>query len=212
MTAATAAGRHGCLLEVNLPDRKPFVNPLGTPRAGARGGRGGGSFPVLQPRENCCGWRDRRKALDAGTMRAPPASTTARASTRVRQGVVRRPLTAALTGEPPTPRSAARPSTAGGTVASGAGIKPGEALPREALYAADVPLDCPAASCPGRRGPMGCFGIEKHYRSQSGVMGESARIYVHSTIELGATMENIPMKSLELMRGLPFISVITSPF
>jgi hypothetical protein len=28
--------------------------------AGARGGRGGGSFPVLQPREDRCGWRDRR--------------------------------------------------------------------------------------------------------------------------------------------------------
>jgi hypothetical protein len=35
-----------------------------------------------------------------------------------------------------------------------------EALPREALDVADVLLDVPAATCPGRRGPMGCFGIE----------------------------------------------------
>jgi hypothetical protein len=50
-------------------------------------------------------------------------------------------------------------------VASGARIKPverGEALHREPLNAGDVPCrsTCPAASCPGGRGPMGCFGIE----------------------------------------------------
>jgi hypothetical protein len=39
---------------------------------------------------------------------------------------------------------------------------------REALNAGDVPLDVPAASCPGRRRPMRCFGIgNKHYRSLS---------------------------------------------
>jgi hypothetical protein len=37
--------------------------------------------------------------------------------------------------------------------------EPGNALPREPLDAADVPLDVPAASRPGRRGAMGCFGI-----------------------------------------------------
>jgi hypothetical protein len=55
-----------------------------------------------------------------------------------------------------------------GTVASGAGIKAGEALPREALDAANVLLDVPRASRPGRHRPMGCFGTgNKHSRSQS---------------------------------------------
>jgi hypothetical protein len=46
-------------------------------------------------------------------------------------------------------------------LASGAGIKPGEALPASRSMPGDVPCPstCPAASCPGRRGPMGCFGI-----------------------------------------------------
>jgi hypothetical protein len=43
--------------------------------------------------------------------------------------------------------------------AVGTGIEPGEALHREALDAADVLLDVPAASCPSRRRPMECFGI-----------------------------------------------------
>jgi hypothetical protein len=66
-------------------------------------------------------------------------------------------------------------------VASGTGIKPGEALHREPLDAGDVPCpstsaSCPVLSCPGRRGAMGCFGIEnKHYRSQSGMVGSRRR-------------------------------------
>jgi hypothetical protein len=51
---------------------------------------------------------------------------------------VPRPSTCHAAARASTRRSAARPSTAG-TVASGAGIKPGDALHREPLDAGDVP-------------------------------------------------------------------------
>jgi hypothetical protein len=45
-------------------------------------------------------------------------------------------------------------------MASGARIKPGEALPREALDAADVLLDVPRGVLSWRAPIDGCFGIE----------------------------------------------------
>jgi len=55
------------------------------------------------------------------------------------------------------------------TVASGASIKAASPARRSTTsrsMPATRPSTCPAASCPGGRGPMGCFGTgNKHYRS-----------------------------------------------
>ena len=93
-------------------------------------------------------------AADRDLLQAP-----FRAGTDAGGALGREALDAGMVRQHQGRRSAATLSTAG-MVASGASIKAGEALPREALDAADVLLDVPAASCPGRRGPIGCFGIE----------------------------------------------------
>jgi hypothetical protein len=74
MAVGTPAARHGRLLEVNLPDRKPFVNPESAHPGEASTCHGGGRY---------------RQGVDL-------------------QGVIRRPLTAALAGEPPASTTSRR--------------------------------------------------------------------------------------------------------
>jgi hypothetical protein len=123
MAEATTTGRGVRLQPVNLPS---LVNSDSAHR-GPRHEVGGAS--IIPP-----------DATGSAAIKGPP-----RSARRPMRETRRAPRRAVAPGLLPVARSAARPFDAG-TVASGAGTKPGEpgeALHREPLDGADVPLDLP---------------------------------------------------------------------